>query len=335
MDDNATAGSRKAGNKARRRKRRADRALCPPAVANKLGLRVADLAAAKSANGFAEPLVDNRAKRWLDGTEPMPQWSSGLLSGKAVRSAENQSRNETRRVEEEHRELLQTERVQRNLESGKTHFRGADPDLVADIAFEAAKDLARGATADDLSIEETTALRAVGVNPRKHSTWQMHAGKCEGRGDSCIEGAALHAAEIFEQQDALRQARREFVAVSEAMIADGTVRVGDIVQLGSPAYRVGTIVSTTRSRVKVRIVGFKQDSYEVIEKSMYPQWVRAVPEVRTPEVGEQVRFQDWGRHHRQGTVTEVDGSLFSAGYVLASKAPRSAWFDGSRLLPQE
>ncbi|AOW92589.1 hypothetical protein BFN03_07460 [Rhodococcus sp. WMMA185] len=42
-----------------------------------------------------------------------------------------------------------------------------------------------------------------------------------------------------------------------------------------------------------------------------------------------------GGHHRQGTVTEVDGPLFRAGYLLASKAPRSAWFDSLRLLPEE
>ncbi|AOW92588.1 hypothetical protein BFN03_07455 [Rhodococcus sp. WMMA185] len=108
----------------------------------------------------------------------MPPWLSGLLSDKAVRSAQNQAGKESRRLEEEHRELLQTDRVQRKLESGKTHFRGADFELVADIAFEAAQELARRATVDDLSIEEATALRAVGVNPRKHSTWPIHAGKC-------------------------------------------------------------------------------------------------------------------------------------------------------------
>ncbi|OOL29313.1 hypothetical protein GQ85_26820 [Rhodococcus rhodochrous] len=130
------------------------------------------MAAAMRAHAVAGPLDVATAGRWLRGAEPMPDWVCELLARKAVRAARRCARSEARRFEEEHADLLRSERVHRLLESGKRRrFDELEMITVRGVAFRAAKDLARGATAGDLSDGERAALRIVGVEPGLPRRW--------------------------------------------------------------------------------------------------------------------------------------------------------------------
>ncbi|MDH6288595.1 hypothetical protein [Rhodococcus opacus] len=164
----------------------ADRALCPVAVARKFGLGVRKVAAAMRAHDVVGPLDIKTAQRWLSRAEPMPDWFAGLLAQNAARSARRHAKSEAKQVEEEHADLIRSERVYRVLESGKRRrFTESEMLKVRDVALRAAKDLARGASADDLSGGELSALRVVGVDPGNHSTWPLHTSGCDGTGDYC------------------------------------------------------------------------------------------------------------------------------------------------------
>lgn len=312
----------------------ADRALCPPAVSIRLSCRIVDVAASMRTHNIAGPLNLDTVERWLDGSESMPQWLAELLADKTARAAAQYARKEFERVEAEHAELLRFERVYQQLESGKRRFGHADMDIVEDVAFRASKELARGATADDLSPVEIGALRVFGVNPEEHWTWDLHAGECNGSGDSCIEGAANRAAERFELREIRRRAHREFVSVAKELIRTRAVSVGDVVQIGH-GHRVGTVVAILRSRVRVRFIGYRADGYLPIEKPIYPQNLTVVSASGLQlSVGEHVRFVDRGGHIRNGAVVEVDGPLFRADYLLVSGASRCGWFDTLCLAPE-
>jgi hypothetical protein len=66
----------------RKKLARPDRALCQVQVAGWLGIRVHHIAAAMRANDVVMPLDIKAAKRWVGGTEPMPDWFAALLTQK-------------------------------------------------------------------------------------------------------------------------------------------------------------------------------------------------------------------------------------------------------------
>lgn len=137
----STTGDRRSARKA---KARADRALCPVAVSATLGLRVADAAEAMRAHAVARPLDVATAGRRLRGAEPMPDRVCQLLARKAVRAARRCAGNGAGRFEEEHANLLRSERVHRLLESGRRR-RFDEPAMITvrDVAFRAARPCAR------------------------------------------------------------------------------------------------------------------------------------------------------------------------------------------------
>ena len=319
---------------ARKAKARADRALCPVAVSAKLGLRVAEVTAAMRAHHVVAPLDAATAQRWLTGIESVPDWFAELLTRTGMRSAHRHARDESRRMEEEHTELLRSERVYRVLEAGnRRRFTEAEMCTVRDVAFRAAKDLVRGAATAELSNSERSALRVIGVDPGRHATWPLHTAGCDGDGGSCHQRAAELAAQRFERGEADRHARRAFTAAATVAIAAGSLAVGDHVRLYGGS-RAGRVAAINRSTVAVRIVGTPSEGYSPVDKRVYPQHLTVVPDRAVSiRVGGCVRFRDWGGRVRDGVVTEVDGPLFRADYSLASGAPRSMWFDDLRLTP--
>jgi hypothetical protein len=66
---------------AARRKRRADeQRLCPPAVAQRLGVGYREVVKAMRAAGDTQPLDKHTVERWLSGGGEMPAWLSELLA---------------------------------------------------------------------------------------------------------------------------------------------------------------------------------------------------------------------------------------------------------------
>ncbi|TQC48118.1 hypothetical protein EEB14_16600 [Rhodococcus sp. WS4] len=161
-------------------KARADHELRPVTVATKLGLGVGGVAAAMRAHDIVGLLDVETARRWLSGAEPVPDRFVGLLAQKAARSAWRHAWSEARAVEGERADLIRSERVYRLLESGnRRRLTELETITVCDVAFRAAKDRARGRSADDLSGGELSALRVVG-DPGDHSTWPLHTTGCDG-----------------------------------------------------------------------------------------------------------------------------------------------------------
>jgi hypothetical protein len=150
---------------ARRQRRADDRRLCPPAVAELLGLRYGQVAAAMRAAAVSEPLSKPLVQGWLAGAScarGMPAWLSELLAEAAAKDAEREAQAQAAELEAEHRRLLVEERVQAKLLAGKRRFRGADLEVVEEWAFEAAKELVRSdGEVDEL---EDAVLDAVGVD---------------------------------------------------------------------------------------------------------------------------------------------------------------------------
>lgn len=158
----STTGDRRSARKA---KARADRALCPVAVSATLGLRVADVAEAMRAHAVARPLDVATAGRRLRGAEPMPDRVCELLTRKAVRAARRCAGNGAG-----------VSRRSMRTCSGPSGCTGSSNPAGADASTSrrrsrcgtspsARRDLARGATAGDLSDGERAALRVVGVDP--------------------------------------------------------------------------------------------------------------------------------------------------------------------------
>jgi hypothetical protein len=109
----------------------------------------------------------------------MPAWLSELLAQTAAEAAEREAHAQAEALEAEHCRLLIEEHVREKLLAGKRHFRGQALEVVEEWAFYAAKELLDSGDVDEL---ETAALRAVGINPKDHTTWPVHRGGCDGVG---------------------------------------------------------------------------------------------------------------------------------------------------------
>ena len=89
--------------------------------------------------------------------------------------------HEARRVDEEYPNLIRSEPDFRHLESEqRRRCTEIEMRTVRYVAFRAVNDLSRGASADDLSGGELSALRVAGVDPGDHSTWPLHTSGCQG-----------------------------------------------------------------------------------------------------------------------------------------------------------
>jgi hypothetical protein len=318
---------------ARRQRRADDRRLCPPAVAELLGLRYGHVAAAMRAAEVCEPLSKPLVQGWLSGAScarGMPAWLSELLAEAAAQEAEREAQAQAAELEAAHRRLLVEERVQAKLLAGKRHFRGADLEVLEEWAFEAAKELVRNdGEVDEL---EDAVLDAVGVDAAIHATWPLHRGDCDGAGgESCDGRIAELAAQRFEAQEAARHERRERGRRDAELIASGAFRVGQPV-LAYYDSRAGMVTKINRVTVKVKHLGGQADRYEPVEKNYSPAYLNPLPQnaltaAETLRAGQSVEFLDWGRPQRTGEVGEVAGPLFRVAYRLASGQLRTRWID--------
>jgi hypothetical protein len=323
---------------AARRKRRADdRRLCPPAVAQLLGLRYGQVAAAMRAAAVCEPLSKPLVQDWLAGAScarGMPAWLSELLAAAAAQDAGREAQVRAAELEVEHRRLLVEERVREKLLAGKRRFRGADLEVVEEWAFEAAKELVRNdGEVDEL---EAAVLEAVGVDAGIHATWPLHVGSCDGlAGDGCDARIAELAAQRFEEQEATRHERRERSRRDADLIASEAFRVGQPV-LAYYDRRAGVVTKINQATVKVKHVGGQSDHYGLVNRNYSPAYLHPLPEnavttVAMLQPGKVVTFLDWGRRLRSGEVVEVDGPLLRVVYRLASGKARTAWIDALHL----
>jgi hypothetical protein len=320
---------------ARRQRRAEDRRLCPPAVAQLLGLSCERVAAAMRAAGVGRPLDDPTVTGWLAScARPMPNWLSELLAQTAAQEAERQARAKAEALEAEHRRLLVEERVQEKLLAGKRHFRGEALDVVEQWAFYAAKELLyTGGNVDELA---AAALKAVGVDPKDHTTWPLHHGGCDGAGgDSCDARIAEMAAERFAAQEADRHERRQRSRRDAEHIASGAFVVGQPV-LASYDSRAAVVVRVNKVTVKVRHIGWQSNGYALVERNYSPAYLhnlsaRLVEQAGAIAVGDRIEFTDWGGRKRVGEILDTDGPLLQVGYQLVSGQPRTAWIDVLRL----
>lgn len=177
---------------ARRKQRADDHGLCPPAVAQLLGLSSERVAAAMRAAGVCTPLDKATVRGWLSScARPMPDWLPALLAQAAAEVAEREAHAQAEAVEAEHRRLLVEERVREKLLAGQRRFHGDDLEVVEEWAFHAAKELLH--TGGEVGELETAALRAVGINANDHTTWPFHCGGCDGLGAAnCAEIGRAH-----------------------------------------------------------------------------------------------------------------------------------------------
>ncbi|MGW2081568.1 hypothetical protein ACWCOW_32380 [Streptomyces sp. NPDC001939] len=167
--------------------KQADRALCPVQVSQLLGLKVHEVARAMRAHGVTQPLQTAQARQWRQNPGSAPDWLTALLT----RAAQLQARRERGALEDEHRQLLLRDTVERRLLAGERIPSGYDAELIVqDIAFTASKELVRGCgpvcggpVADVLLPVEEAALSWAGVVPDDHGTWVLHRGDCPDEAD--------------------------------------------------------------------------------------------------------------------------------------------------------
>ncbi|WP_326709957.1 hypothetical protein OG758_11880 [Streptomyces sp. NBC_01474] len=166
--------------------KQADRALCPVQVSHLLGLKVHEVARAMRAHGITQALQTAQARQWRQNPGSAPAWLTTLLTEVTVRAAQLQARRERGALEDEHRQLLLRDTVERRLLAGEHIPPGYDAELIVqDIAFTASKELVRGCgpvcggpVADVLLPVEEAALYWAGVDPDDHGTWVVHCGDC-------------------------------------------------------------------------------------------------------------------------------------------------------------
>jgi hypothetical protein len=326
---------RKRRSAARRKRCADDQRLCPPAVAQLMGLSCERAAGAMRAAGVCTPLDARTVTGWLSScARSMPQWLSELLAQATAKAAEWEARAQAEALEAEHRQLLVEERVQRKLLAGKRHFHGEDLDVAEQWAFYAAKDLI--VSDGDVGELDTAALRVVGIDANDHTTWPFHGGGCDGLGSAnCPQRVAEMTAQRFEELETDRLERRERSQRDATHIASGAFRVGQPV-LAYYDSRAAVVVKLNKVTVKVRHIGWKSNGYQLVERNCSPADLhnlpaRAVETLGATAVGQRVEFTDWGGRKRVGDIQQTDGPLLQVGYQLASGHHRTAWIDLLRL----
>jgi hypothetical protein len=88
----ARAEERRRRKRARVEQRRQDRALVPVAVAQRLGIAVAEVARAMRAADVIEQITEDQAKGWAADPGSAPQWLTVLQGERLARAAEQEYR---------------------------------------------------------------------------------------------------------------------------------------------------------------------------------------------------------------------------------------------------
>jgi hypothetical protein len=320
-----------------RRRRADDQRVCPPAVAQRLGVGYREVAAAMRAAGRAQSLDEHTVEGWLCGASwvrGMPAWLSELLAAAAAEAPEREARAQSEVLEAAHRRLLAEERVQAKLLAGERRLRGAELEVVEQWAFYAAKELVR--SDGDVEELEAAVLAAVGVRAEVHSCWPIHRGGWHGAGaDRCDARVAELAAQRLEAQQAARRERRERARAGAELIIAGALQVGQYV-FACYRHRAAVVTKTNRVTVTVEQVGGQADGYQLVEKNSSPTYLHRLPDDVAAGVGgvgpgDAVVFTDGGGRHRHATVTDIEGPLLGVDYRLACGQPASRWIDALHL----
>lgn len=161
---------------------KADRALCPVAVSQVLGLRVHDVAEAMRKAGATASLTLGQARAWRRLQSDVPDWLLPLFAEAAARTARREADRARRAVEDEHRMLLLEDRVIRRLVTGG-RVKGADAEFIAaDLAARAVKELVRSDGDTDMLLPlDLAGLTWAGVDPSDRRTWFLQAGSGSGQ----------------------------------------------------------------------------------------------------------------------------------------------------------
>lgn len=314
----------------RAQRRRADRALVPVAVAQRLGIKVAVLAEAMRAAGVSTAITLVQAQQWSAEPDTAPPWLMQVFGERMAAAAQSEYRRQHEAAQQHQRALAAEQSALAKLHAGKRRFTDDEWVWVQDWAFRAAKELVRGWGQFDVTEFERQVLHAVGVDPDNHHSWPVHAGGCDGVG---VE----HCAVRIEQIRAERRVDALIDSVAKETALGGLSLVpGQFVTTWHGA-RVGVVVKVNKVSVKVRMVGGRGDGNTVVEKNLDPRYVEhaAVSLPAPPAVGAQVVLRDHGGHIRRAEVVEVDAPLFEATYALKSGQWRSGWFDLAALQPSE
>lgn len=312
----------KAADRARRAQ---DQALCTPAAANILGLRIADVARVMRAAEVSIQITTNDARSWKVDPGSMPLWLQAVATENALQklvAAEKLKAGDAAREQ----------RVLAALREGKKMFGDQDLLIVEELAFRASKDLAGGARLDEFNPEELTALSVFGIAPMDHRTWSLHTGGCNGLGANCQEGE--REAEIAQSMENLerQQERAQWSSDNAQAVASGRFEVGQLVSAWN-GDRIGMVVKKNRVTVKVRMVGPKADGYELAERTMKPHFLKPInDDLVLTALGATVKCRSWDGRERDMVVLDVLSPLFSAEYTIQSGAKRQGWFDPTRLV---
>jgi hypothetical protein len=320
------AEKRRQRQRARAERRRADRALVPVAVAQRLGIRVAMLADAMRTGGITTAITQTQAQQWVADPEAAPEWLVQLRGERLAGAAQAEYRRHREAERQELRELAAEQSALAKLKAAKRRFSDDEWVWVQDWAFRAAKDLVRGWGEFEVTEFDRHVLRAVGVGADNHHTWPVHAGGCDGVGPE-------HCVVRMEQLRAVRRADALIDSVAKETALRGlALTPGQFVTTWHGA-RVGRVVRVNKVSVKVRMIGVRGDRHEVVEKNLDPRYVeRAAPSLPAPpNLGVEVVLRDYGGHIRRAQVVELDGPLFEATYSLKSGLWRSGWFDVAAL----
>lgn len=314
----------------RRRQRRADRALVPVVVAQRLGIKVAVLADAMRSAGVSAALTPAQARLWAADPDTAPRWLMQLFGERMAAAAQAEYRRLQEAEQRERRALAAEQSALAKVQAGKRRFNDDEWVWVQDWALRAAKQLVRGGDQVTVTDFERQVLRVVDVDPGDHHTWPVHVGGCDGVGSE-------HCAVRLER---LRRERRVDALIDsvakETALGELALVPGQFVTTWRGA-RVGAVVKVNKVSVKVRMVGGPADRSTVVEKNLDPRYVEhaAASLPAPPAVGAAVLVRDHGGHIRRAQVVEVDGPLFEATYALKSGQWRSGWFDLAALQPSE
>jgi len=115
----ARAEQRRRRKHAKADRRRQDRGLVPAAAAQRVGIRIADLARARRAAGVHQQLAEAEATGWICDPETAPEWFTTLLGERLARAAEAEYRREQVEERRQLRELTVEHSALEKVKAGK------------------------------------------------------------------------------------------------------------------------------------------------------------------------------------------------------------------------
>lgn len=299
-----------------------------PGVADRFGVSVIELYRAMVAAGPPHEITKQQSKRWKQHPEEQPAWFTELLH--------------KRLIEEEQQVQKEREQQERDLYTTVNHYHGAKygrdraewrwaEEEIHDAYFWINKRWINEGEVTTTPAERAV-CKALHVDPQNHSTWLVHAGRCEGQGADCGEG--IIEAEVERAREAIerKEERAEQSAENKAALTRPEFAVGKFVLCWDK--RIGRIIKHNRVSAKVEITGGPYNNHQIDTKAVKPYFMQPWAKPFEHKIGDVVPIRAHGRLY-QATITSIDAPFFQATWTLKNKQQREQIFGFNHVVDLE